>query len=187
MPTEGRGKSAYPLRRISTTDFTSTAFTAKTPTSTKPSGNGVIDLRSAALGLAKALGEAVDDQMLVQPYGTNAANENFHMRVWGWAKGSSLDSTLKDSWIPILLGEFVVTLGSIDASDPLGSTMFLADTITESSGDTAAIETVSPTNDLPAWFVLDTRGCELIEFDFDLDAGGNAAASANCLWRTYSN
>ena len=180
---------AHPLRRLSSTDATSTTFTAKAPTTTKPSGDYVIDTRDDNLGLVPENSPFVPEWMACIPYGSDANNEDFHLRVYGWSEGASTDTTLKDAWFPVLLTELVVTLGNIDASTPLGTNYFLADTITETTGDSendGLTEVCSPGSDRTASFYVHTRGFRLIEFDFDVDAGSSAATNANVLWRFFS-
>lgn len=173
---------AFPLRRLSSTDFTSTSFTANTPTTTKPSGDNVIDLQD--VGIAWVTDHShVPDLVQIHPYGSDANNEDFAMRVFGWS--DTQDSSVDDIWIPSLICELNVTLGNIAATD-LGTNMFLPDTITLEKGSSDLVKVTSPTGDLPAYVFMDISGHKLLEFDFDLDAVGSAAASANVLLRGVS-
>lgn len=168
-----------PFRRALTTDSTSTAFTAKIPKTTEPVtslASGVYDLLDGTLGLH--LGQAASRFLELVPFGTNANNNTFNMRVWGWSKFVAATPL----YIPTLLLELNIVLGSIDASAIAAST-FLADTITISKGDTNA-PVISPGNDTPASIAVHTRGCRYLEFDWDL-AGASEATSMNAFWRLF--
>lgn len=180
--------SVHPIRRVNATSFTDASYSAKVPTTTKPSGNGVIDFLDRD-SLAINVGPHADRWMFVQPYGSNAANENFTMRMYGWSQGFEADTTIKGLWVPILLVEATVTLGNI-AATTLGTNNFLADTIVQDNGDSEndrLIEVCSTGSDLPASMYVHTRGFELIEFAFDIDAAGNAVTNANALWRMFED
>ena len=162
--------TAFPLRRALVTNATTTSFTAKIPVAVKPSGVGVFDVFDMAIG------QAIDTYMPwylnLIPFGTDAADETFDMRLWGWSKVA--DTAL---WIPQLLVELNVTLGSVDGT-AIGASHLLADTIVIAKGDADAPE-INPENDLPGSILVHLRGCDMFEFDFDL----TGAAAANAYWR----
>jgi hypothetical protein len=117
--------------------------------------------------------ETVSNQNLfLQPYGSDANNETLKARIIGWSylRASGL-------WVPHLLAQFTVTLGNLAAG--LGTNTFLADTIDLEYGDASLIR-ISPANDIPGSVVLDVRGAQLVEIDFDRNS---SAASANALYR----
>lgn len=152
---------------------TATSFSAKIPTVTQPTGAGVWDLLDAS-NRNKDGGTAKYVQLI--PYGTDANNETFDMRLWGWNK--TADAT--PVWIPQLLLEVQCTLGNIDAA-AIAASHFMVDTIVIVEGDTAGAEgLINTAADTPASILVRLRGVELIEFAFDLTGG----AAANCLWRT---
>lgn len=176
----------YPWIKLLDTDDTGTAFAAKTPTTTEPTGAGVVDLTDETLGVTTD-GSHCPDMVMIQPYGSNANNEDYKMRVWGWnvlSKPGDSTNHLK-LWIPMLLVEVSVVLGNISISGLLANG-FLADTITIDAGNSDLNAVSSPTGDVPGYLVVDPMGSKKIEFDFDLDAGGNAAAAANALIRGMS-
>lgn len=164
------------FRLAQTANATATSFTAKTPSATKPSGTGIIDLMDTSLGLHQT--GYVSRYAQLVPFGENADNETFDMQLWGWSKAILASSTL---WVPQLLVEVNVVLGNI-AATALGTDHFLADTITIAKGDTDAPE-ISPANNYVGSILVHLRGCELLEFEFDADAGASASAGANCLYR----
>jgi hypothetical protein len=169
---------ALKLRRARTTSSTSTGFTAKAPTATKPSGAGVFDLFDRGTGLG--LEPHVPSHILIQPWGTNGNNDTFSMRLWGWNQVES-SGTDHEAWIPFLLAELTVVLGNVAG---IGTDEFLADTIavTDGSGEEYFRNLHSPESDTPASIILHLKGAELIEFDFDL-AGGQEGVAMNAYWR----
>jgi hypothetical protein len=162
------------FKAIRMTASAATSFTAKVATTTKPTGDGVIP----ASGFENTLPQQ-DDLLWFKPWGTNANNEDFHMRLWGW----TVDTSATPQWEPSLILELVVTLGNIAASK--GSDSFDADTITLAKGDSTA-KIISPANDLPGYVVVDVVGFHLLEFDFDINAGATASTSASVLYRFLS-
>lgn len=140
---------------------TSGSFTAKAPVATAPSGTGV-----HALDVPE-----VPQYVVLAPFGTNANNGAFNMRLWGWIK---VDTS--DLWIPYKLLELAVTLGNIDASE-IGTDHFMADTISITNGDSDA-PLINPADDTGATILVHHRGAQYMEFDFDL----TTAAAANCYW-----
>ncbi len=165
--------TAYPLRRALTANSAATSFTAKIPVAVKPSGSGVFDLFDRDLGLAVETYMPRGIQII--PFGTDANDETFDLRVWGWSKVH-----LTDLWIPQMLLDLSVTLGNI-AATAIGADHFLADTIVvnEGSAETTSTDLLSTADDTPASVILNLRGCQLIEFDFDL----TGAAACNCYFR----
>jgi hypothetical protein len=165
--------TAYPLRRALTANSAATSFTAKIPVAVEPSGAGVFDLFDRDLGFA--IDTYIPRGIQVIPFGTDANDETFDMRVWGWSKVHAADL-----WIPQMLGDLTVTLGNI-AATAIGADHFLSDTIVvnEGSAETTSTDLVSTADDTPASVILYLRGCQLIEFDFDLTGG----AAANCYFR----
>lgn len=169
----------YPFRRARTTNSTSTAFTAKVPTATEPTGAGVFDLFDADLGLAT--NTFSPSHVMLMPFGTDANNETFALRLWGWSKLHSPGITGHDYWVPFIIADLAIVLGNIAG---IGSGEFLADTltITKASGEDWFRNTVATENDTPANIILHLRGARKIEFDFDL-AGALEGAAMNCYWR----
>lgn len=169
--------TAYPFRQARSVNATATSLTSKTPTATKPSGEGVIDLFNAAYGIAT--NTYMPDFMQLVPYGTDADNEQFDMRVVGWNRTAI--SGVSELWIPQLLLQSVVTMGNI-AATAIGANHFMADTMTIAEGDSSE-KVISSADDTPASVLLNLRGCELIEILFSLTAALTEGTGANCLWR----
>lgn len=171
--------TSYPLRKALSSNSTASAFTAKIPVATEPSGSGVFDLFDADLGLAT--NTYVPSSIELIPFGTDANNETFDMRLWGWTKVH-----LSSLWIPQLLAEFNVTLGNIDGS-AIAASHFMMDTIAlvDGSAETTRVDLVSTANDTTGSVSVNLRGVRYIEFDFD-SAGASPAAAMNCYWRVVN-
>jgi hypothetical protein len=171
--------TALPIRKALAANSTASSFTAKIPTATAPSGNGIFDLTDPQYGMG--VNGRVPDRILVVPFGGNSNDETFDMRVWGWSRTVGADGTAV--WLPQLLAQLSVVLGNIDGS-AIAANMLIADTITVTYGladeRTLGLSVMSPANDVPAAAYIGLRGCERIEFDFDLTGTGDAA---NCFWR----
>lgn len=167
-----------PLRKAVEANSTSSAFTTKIPTLTEPTGAGVFKLTDPLYGVG--VDGKVPAYLQLVPFGGNDNNDTFSLRVWGWSKTGYTATPL---YIPQLLIELAVTLGSISGT-AIAANMLLADTLVVTYGGTAdsslGNSVISPANDVPANCLVDTRGCEYIEFDFDLTGTGDAA---NTYWR----
>lgn len=167
------------FRSALTTSSTSTSFTAQVLTTTEPSGDGVFDLLSPALGWGG--GSYVPNWLQLVPYGTNGDNDTFDFRVWGYSEGPS------STYVPQLLLDVSVVLGAATAT-PLAANTFLADTVTINDGaiDGVFRNHVDAQEDLVASIIVHTKGCRYIKFDWDL-AGAQEGVTMNCLVRPVDN
>ncbi len=171
--------TAHPYRLALATNSTATVFTSKVSTTTKPSGTGVFDLFGASLGVG--LNGCVPKFIQLSPFGKDGNNDTFDMRLWGWSR--VVDSTLTvpaTVWVPTLLLEMNVILGNI-ALAGIGTGNFQSDTLTIVDGD-ANSPISSTASDTGANILVHLRGCELIEFDWDL-AGAQEGVSMNSLFK----
>lgn len=173
---------ALPFRYALAANSTSADFTAQNATATEPTGVGVIDLMSEELGVGEG-DHHVPAYLQLVPFGTDAADETFDMRVYGFTPTVPTDLVTDTAiYIPQLLLDMTVTLSAITFSGHAANT-FLADTFVINDG--AGAETniwqnaINPAEDLVGSIILHTRGCRYIKFDWDL----GTAATANCLWR----
>jgi hypothetical protein len=164
--------SAHKNRLAFSANSTATAFGTLVPTTTKPSGDGVIDMLAESIGWG--MGVFVPKFLFVQFLGSDANNETYSAKLTGW----SPDNQATPIWTPIEIGLFAVTLGNI-AATAYGTNNFLADTIVLTRGD-ANMDIISPANDEPASLILHTRGCQLLQFEFNTDA---VATDMNALIR----
>jgi len=175
--------SVHPFRKALAAFTTATAFTARIPTATLPvttTGLAVFDLFDAALGMAQE--NYVPDWLQIVPYATAANNVTGDIRILGWNRNavSPLSSTV---WTPQILAQLGVVAGNM-AGDAFETGAFMADTITLTYGAAAAdgfygAGIISPANDVPGSIIINTRGCQVIEFQFDV----GTATAMNTLWR----
>lgn len=171
------GVQALPLSRALTTSSAATAFTAQIPKATEPSGAGVFDLLSKSLGWGG--GVVVPSYVQLIPFGTDANDETFDFRLWGWSKVG-----VSSLYIPQLLIDVSVILGNISGTAIAAST-FMADTLTVNDGpiDNGPWRSfIDAQEDLSASVLVHTRGCRYVSFDFDMIT----AASGNCFIRPLS-
>jgi len=158
---------SLPYKVARATDSADTSFPSRVPTVTEPSGDGVVDIQGS--GVASTW-------LMLVPFGTDANNETFDVRVVGWRNVGTL-------WIPTILLQFSATLGNVVgvAGTDVLATHFLADTVSDPVAGMGSVgvncQPSSPANDTPAHYLFDTRGCPKVEILFDL----TGAAAANCL------
>lgn len=164
------GTTPRPLGKAFTANSTNgTAFSAKAVTNTKPSGSGVVSIESDTPTLSKWIF-----------FGAGNADQTFNARITGWTPcvPSSAGVT---SWVPIILWQGVVTLGSHTgiASGAVLNTEKFADTIETDTGfgdDGVDCQPFSPANDTVAHLLVDNKGCSLLELEVDMVDATNANA-----------
>lgn len=159
--------SAYvsKLKRVRATSATGT-FPSKVPTSTAPTGAGVIE--------DPIVGDKAPEWIQVLPFGDGADNATFDCRVIGW-KVSDLGL-----WVPTILAQAACTLSAAVgvASTEVVAAQRFADTIVLTQVQANVDSKVSsPTADLVGSFQVQTRGSVLIEITFNL----GTATGANAL------
>ena len=160
------------FRKVRTTNsLVTSSWPARIPTTTKPSGEGIIDNGAGV----------VSNYLMIIPFGTSADGTQFQTRVLGWSKVSGTGTTV---WIPVkLLNAQVCTLSStclgVDDSN-FENEEFLCDTIATVTG-TDLVEVVSPADNTVAHLTLDTKGFEIIEVFFLR----NTADSCNAFYREF--
>lgn len=174
--------TATPFRKALAANSTAGDFAAIIPTAVEPvhsAATGIYDLFDRGIGVG--ISGLVPQYLLLAPYGGNASNDIFNMRVWGWTKTAGASPI----WVPQLLVELACTLGSTDWSAGLGTNMKPVDTVVVTYGMTdeklLGASIMAPANELPARSLVHLNGCQKIQFDFDMHTGGD---SGNCLWRT---
>jgi hypothetical protein len=159
--------------KLKATNFTDTSFAARKSTLTEPTGDGVVDLSNPGQ-------TSVQNGVMVKFFGTDANNENFKVRIYGWHRCLTAVAGVY-SWEHILLADLACTLGNLAgvASGSILDTDFEVDTITEVTA--CNVDLVSPASDIRgAHVMLDVKGASKIEFLFDRNS---SAASANALYR----
>lgn len=145
---------------------TDASYPSKVPTLTQPSGAGVVNPPRAGEGSRK--------MMQIVPFGTDAADEVFGIRIIGWRQ------TGGELYIPIKLAELTCTLGTTPgvATADIDENQFFADTIAVAFGnDKVDVEFLSPGDNTVASAIINTKGCPYVEILFDM----NSTASGNAL------
>lgn len=155
------------LAKVKATDAAETSFTAPTFSLTKPTNDGVIDLRRFG---------TIPEWLFLVPFGRGDANDVFEMWVTGWRR-------LADGYLPTRLAKFTCTLSAFVGA--AGGTLVVADkvcdTITATEGiSNVSYELYSTEDDTPAHVLLKTNGCDLVEFTFDATTGD--PTGMNCLY-----
>lgn len=151
-------------KAFSENSTTTGGFTAKAPTTTEPIGTGVV--------LCERPGGGAPVNVFIVPFGSDANNEAFALRLIGWRNIGTL-------WIPARIGEWTITLGNIAVSD-LGTNNFIADTIV-AVDDRPEVQPYSPANDHPGSITTPVFGFTKLEFLVNRDS----AASGNALYSFY--
>ena len=165
----------FQLRRALAANSTDdTVFSAKVATTTKPvsdDDNLVIEWANEPFSVPGEIPNGIE----LFPFGTDANNETFDLRVWAW---DVLSESGTKVYVPRLLADFRPALGNLDAS-ALVTSGFHADTITETT-DLIGATTASPTADMcQAYTYVPIDAAELIQLQFRVVT----AASCNCLWK----
>lgn len=159
--------SKFQLARSS--GSTDSSFPSKVPTTTAPTGTGVI---SDPLN-----GNESTQWIQVVPFGEGADNSTFDLRVISWKP------TTDGLWVPTILAQAACTLSAtvgVNGADVTNTQRF-ADTIALTQVQANVDSKLSsPVGDLVGSFLVETRGSTLIEITFDL--GSATAANALVAW-----
>ncbi len=155
-----------PFTKLFSSNASGSSITAPTPTTTKPSGDGVVS------GVAS--GSDGYNGLALAFYGTRSAadNETMTARLTGWRLVGTL-------WVPVPLLALAITQGTsvgVAGADVV-ATEYFADTITASTAFTSANEIINPADNTIALVKVDFCGFQLIQVQ--LAKGTNA--TCNCL------
>lgn len=150
------------FEKVYATNATDASFASRIPTTTAPTGAGVIDMRVE--------GVRTYNTVLVALFGAGADNDTYSHRLIGWQNVGTL-------WIPVPLVEIAATLGTavgIAAAEAVATDRF-ADTLTLTKGPSTC-EVYSPADNRIGWYTCDVYGFAKLQFDFDmvLATNGNA-------------
>lgn len=179
------GRPALRYRKALSTNSAATSFTAKIPTITEPSGDGVIAFEAYVPSFIEIL-----------PYAIGDDDDVFDFRVWGWRSTQQGKPRL---WIPSIMGIFTCTISTVVglATHDVLNTERFADTITLKTDNNVSqptargtdnagaiqmgdIQIMSPTGNIAtARIIMPLQQFEKIEFDFDATTGD--PTSMNCL------
>lgn len=159
---------------LATNDTNASAFAARVATSTRPSGVGVFDISNN--------GNVTTNALRVQFFGAGSATNTFKCRILGWNK-TPRGSAANDIYTYCTLTEVTVTLGTATGVNgtPIVATNLFADSISLATGfnDDVDVSITAPGTNVPAHLIVDTKGCELIEFLFHRNS---SATDCNALF-----
>ncbi len=160
--------------------WTSFLLSTDPPTIGTPPDNGIFAAGHGGMNTAYRL-------MLV-PFSSGGAGTQFSVRVYGWVPLGP--TPILDTWMPLLLAEFLCTTAELTGPAPLPGvqsaltllpTDYLCDTITltqGSVGPTGEINSTGPGTNLAAFAMLELRGAKFFQFDFQQ----TDPVMMNCLW-----
>lgn len=154
--------------KLLSTNATDASFPSKVPTVTEPTGDGVIDVTKNGI---------VYNNIILVPFGTNANDQTFKLRLIGWRKVSTL-------WVPVPLMQATCTLSSSIpgvSGATVSNSNYFVDTVTLESwvNSNVSAEAVSPTGNIAAHILADMKGFAKVEVTFDRNS---SAASCNTLY-----
>lgn len=157
--------ASYPTAwaKLLAANSTDATFPARAPTTTEPSGVGVITLGA---------GRAVPPDLTFLFFGAGANDQTFNVRVIGWRKVDGL-------WVPFLLCQATCTLSSAItgvAGQPVANTDLVADTVSVTNG--IGVGTTPVADSLPAYLEVGSKDCQKVEVVFDM----TGATSGNALY-----
>lgn len=162
---------AVKLKKALAANSDATAFSNPAASLAEPSGASVTDVVGEP-------GVSAPNRLVVIPFGTDAENETFDMRVFGYdSSGTSVGL-----WVPLLLCDVTCTLGAAAGvgSGLVTDSELFADTITVNTGnEDVDVWAVSNAEDMVAHFVVDLKGCRKVAWAFDM----TGAASGNALYK----
>lgn len=160
------------FRKGHATNSTATSFASKIPTITEPSGDGVHKV---------APGSWMPNAIMAVFFGAGSENDTFSARIIGWRKIATGGGDPNTLYIPMVLAELGCTISATVgiANSPLVATDRFVDTISLITGnDDVSIDIVSPTADEIGHVVLDIKGCNYLEFSYDM----TGATNGNCVF-----
>lgn len=180
--------STYDLKKVVSASGMAVApnIVSRAATTTAPTVGDTVDgssnVAGAVINVAENPPSSAWQNLILFPYGGDAANETMLIRVYGWGKFGSF-------WLPTMLAQATCTLGNVPGVDgsAVENELFFADTIvvsTPASSDDA--RAVSPATDSVAdvagHLVVKTKGFRWLEILFALNS---SSASNNALYGLF--
>ena len=151
------------MRKLLADNSTSNTLTARTPTATKPTGAGILDL------LPGGYIDGTRGVLKLVFFGTDADDETFDYLLHGW--NFDLD---RQMWIPQEICQLGVILSSVATGE---TTEFIADTITITHGTAEqGIRVVSNAANRAAFALIELPGVELLDHQFDIGTAATCNA-----------
>lgn len=165
---------AQNFSKLLSADSTASSFVSKVPTTTEPATTtaGVLDLAQSTTNYQYK-------RLFLVPYGGNAENNTFKVRVIGWR----LISTL---WVPVVICQITCTLSAVTGIDgsAVENELFFCDTLVVATpASSTRVQVTSPATDGMAdvigHAVIDLEGFRKVEVTFDRNS---SAAVCNALY-----
>lgn len=129
-------------------------------------------------------GGQTPNHIMIKPFGLDAADKTFAIRLWGIEEGIGLvDSTNTPCWEPTLLAEVAVTLGAAvgAAGSLVGASDLYADTLVLTYGIANDNLLMTGATDLNgSWWRSDILGHRYLAIEMD---EGVSATAVNALYR----
>lgn len=119
--------------------------------------------------------------MHLMPFGTDAADETFVVRIVGWREARMIGATSTTLWVPTHISDVTMTLGAkigVAGASVINTDFFCDTAVAVANGDTNRVQLFSPTGDAYATIRVRLDGFQKIGVYFDLVT----AASANTLY-----
>lgn len=154
------------------TSSTDTSFTAaeQNPTGTKPAAS------TTRAVFDRGPGRNERNSLVLLPFGGDADNDQFSLKVVGWNRVGPKAQNGLDLWVSVLLAEIAVTLSSAIpgvAGRQVVATELFADTLSLTSGLAVLYQGTADIDLARAEVPVD--GYEIVEVFFDLTTGGDRA------------
>lgn len=153
--------------KLLSTNDSSTSFASRIITATKPSTN-----------IIEREGVITENLIELVFFGAGSDDQTFDARLIGWNRTNGSAAV----WIPTPIAQLSCTLCTavgVAGGDVVASDRFV-DTITGASWNpSGGVEIVSPTGNIIAHVLVDMKGSELLQVDWDM----TGATSGNCLYR----
>jgi hypothetical protein len=131
-----------------------------------------------------------DNWIMLEFFGTNAANEEFDCSVYGYKHSQTTGANSPPNeyhWSAQQLLDVHVILGTatgVANGQPTASD-FYADTITVNSVGITDYQVYNPANNTVGAVALDCRGYSALHFGFDMTTTGTDAANGNANYRFF--
>lgn len=172
-------QSSQMARVLSTNSAVAATSIANPATSFASPGSG----QTTGVITMGAGSEFSNNGLLLIPYGVGSATNTFLMSVFAWDFVHPVVTQRAQVWVAWLLASFTCTLNTVAglAGGEVDETQLFCGTIALVSGNAnISNEIVSPTGNLIASIVLDTKGAKMVQ---PLFARNASATSANAIYR----
>lgn len=159
------------LAVTNTSNVTDASITFPVPTTTMPTGTGVITMGSPD-------GSLTSNGLILIPFGAGSATQAFTMTVYAWYATRGVSSNT--IWVATTLASFTCTLSTVPglAGTEVDASQLFCGTITLATGNAnVSNEIISPTGNTVGHILLDAKGARRVEVRF----AKGTATSANCL------